>query len=124
MARILYADDDPELRENFASAIAGLGHSIVVVDDASLGWGLLKKGEQFDLIISDLNMPQMDGLTFLALVKKNPQTKKIPFALISGHHSTTLVDTCAQMGGHFFNKGTFSISELIKELLPEHAPNA
>ncbi len=39
--------------------------------------------ESIDLIISDLNMPNMDGLTFLEKAKQNPVTKEIPFIMLT-----------------------------------------
>jgi two-component system chemotaxis response regulator CheY len=39
--------------------------------------------ETIDLIISDLNMPNMDGLTFLEKAKQNPATKAIPFIMLT-----------------------------------------
>ncbi len=39
--------------------------------------------ESIDLIISDLNMPNMDGLTFLEKTKQNPATKDIPFIMLT-----------------------------------------
>ncbi len=41
------------------------------------------QAETIDLIISDLNMPVMDGLTFLEKIKSNPKTKDIPFIMLT-----------------------------------------
>ena len=117
MARILYADDNEDLRRHLARIAPRLGHEIVTVDDAARGWELLDKGEHFDLIISDFDMPEMNGGAFLRKVKEDPRTAKIPFALISGHDDQDFVDTITEMGAKFYSKATLSFYDMIPQLL-------
>ncbi len=64
MARILVIEDDPELLESLASYLARAGHEVV---EASHGKEALQAlyGGQVALVITDLNMPEMDGLEML-----------------------------------------------------------
>lgn len=117
MARILYADDNADLRRSFSRAAERLDHKIVAVDDAARAWELLDKGEQFDLIISDFDMPEMNGGDFLRKVKADPRTAKIPFALISGHDDQDFVDTVTDMGARFYSKAKLSIYDMIPQML-------
>ena len=122
MARILYADDNADLRDSFARFAPRFGHDIVTVDDAARAWELLESGEQFDLIISDLEMPEMDGLTFLKKVRGESRTKTIRFVLISGRNKTPdgqdLTKFCTDSGASFFRKQDLIIPDLISALLP------
>lgn len=122
MARILYADDNADLRDSFARFAPRFGHEIVTVDDAARAWELLDKGNQFDLIISDYEMPEMDGLTFLNEVRGDSRTKALRFVLISGRNKTLggqdLVKLCTDQGAIFFRKQDIIIPDLISALLP------
>lgn len=81
MARILLADDDKALRELVTRALQGEGHSVVAVDDGLEALQRLS-GEAFDLLVSDLDMPGMDGMALTARVSASlPQIKVL---LISG----------------------------------------
>ena len=115
MARILYADDDANLRGHFERALPRMGHEVVVVDDAVHAWALLDSGEKFDCIISDWEMPQMDGLSFMRMVRGDARTKDVPFALISGRDKfddgRPLKDVCAKAGAMFFDKARLSIRD-------------
>lgn len=117
MARILYADDNADLRRHLERIAPRLGHEAVVVDDAARAWELLDKGEKFDLIISDFDMPEMNGGAFLRKVKGDPRTAQTPFALISGHDDQEFVETITEMGARFFSKAKLSFYDMIPELL-------
>lgn len=125
MARILYADDDADLRELFERILPRLGHNIVTVPDAVHAWAQLDAGQQFDCVISDLEMPKMDGLSFLRKVRGDPRTKNIPFVLISGHDNLCgrpLKDICEKDGAVFFDKWGLSIRETIGPFLESIGP--
>lgn len=66
MARILIAEDDQALRNFLARSLTRAGHSVTAVGDGLEALPLLA-GERFDLLLSDIVMPEMDGL---ALAKR------------------------------------------------------
>lgn len=68
MARVLTVDDSVSLRKLVAHTLLGAGHEVVEACNGAEGLSALKSGA-FDLIISDLNMPVMDGLTFIKNVR-------------------------------------------------------
>lgn len=68
MARVLTVDDSVSLRSLVAHTLRAAGHEVVEACNGSEGISALK-GKAFDLIISDLNMPVMDGLTFIQNVR-------------------------------------------------------
>ena len=79
--RIAVADDDPRLRDYFKRALAVLGHQVVVLaaDGEELLAGCLKCKP--DLIISDLQMPRMNGVE---AIRRIWQTMAIPAIVITG----------------------------------------
>src|ERR1700761_1136162 len=76
MARILIADDEESMRMVVARAIAMDGHSIVTAQDGAEALEILAREEgAFDLLLSDIQMPVMDGIALaLAAARDFPRT--------------------------------------------------
>ncbi|MDQ0321625.1 CheY-like chemotaxis protein [Pararhizobium capsulatum DSM 1112] len=62
MAKILITEDEDSLRRFVARALQLDGHETVEAADGAEGLALLKKDESFDLLLSDIRMPVMDGI--------------------------------------------------------------
>ena len=82
---ILVADDSPLLRQQICDILEQTGFNSVypVKDGAEAHELLLEKHENFDLLISDIEMPVMDGLTLVSDLRQDPQTASIPVILFS-----------------------------------------
>lgn len=61
MTRILLAEDDPSMREYLARALERSGYAVVAVDRGTAALPLLEN-ERFDLLLTDIVMPEMDGI--------------------------------------------------------------
>jgi len=85
--KLLIVDDSTMLRDMLSYALIEGGYNDVVEAVDGLD-GLNKvKEEQFDLIISDINMPNMDGLTFVEEVRKLSQYSKVPILVLTTERS-------------------------------------
>lgn len=82
MKRILIVDDAITMRQLVAATLKSAGYDVV---DARDGVDALKKLDtgRFNLIVSDVNMPNMDGITFLKEVKKNATHKFTPVIMLT-----------------------------------------
>lgn len=82
---ILVADDSPLLRQQICDVLGQSGFSSVypVKDGAEAHDLLIGKHENFDLLISDIEMPVMDGLTLVSDLRADPGTAEIPVILFS-----------------------------------------
>ncbi|MCX5837205.1 MAG: response regulator, partial [Deltaproteobacteria bacterium] len=69
MAKILVVDDDQGMREFLEIMLTREGYLVSTAGDAGKALGRCRK-EKFDLIITDLKMPKMDGIGFLKEVKE------------------------------------------------------
>jgi CheY-like chemotaxis protein len=105
MARILFVDDAESVRDAFGSLLRSHGHEVILASDGADAIKLIREGESYDLIISDLDMPEVNGLDFLKLMKGNPDTAKVPFILHTGNVSPVLADICREAGGIYRLKG-------------------
>jgi len=83
MPNILVVEDSPTMRQLISFAMRRVAGSRVI--EASDGVDALKKlsSEKVDLILADINMPVMDGLKLVSLVRGNPAYKDIPVIIIT-----------------------------------------
>lgn len=79
---IMVVDDSASLRQVVSIALKGAGYEVVEGCD---GKDALNKmtGQKIHLIISDVNMPNMDGITFVKEVKKHPAYKFTPIIMLT-----------------------------------------
>src|SRR5947209_3622146 len=86
--RIAVADDEPDMRDYFARILPLLGHRVVVA--ASNGEELVAgcRASRPDLVISDIKMPDMDGIE--AATRLYPELP-VPVILVSAYHDTDLI---------------------------------
>ena len=84
MQRILIVEDSATMRSLLASALTDLGTSVEVTEAAS-GFEALRllPREPFDLILTDINMPDINGLELLSFVKGNAAYREIPLIIVS-----------------------------------------
>lgn len=87
--RILLADDEPAIRRLYQQMLEGNGFDIVAVVD---GQEALDRAlsESFDLMILDLNMPQLDGFEVLARLKD--AGRSVPVLVMTGHFPEQVVE--------------------------------
>jgi two-component system, cell cycle response regulator CpdR len=82
MARILLADDETAARDLVRASLAADGHQVTTADNGAEALALLRAGA-FDLLLSDIQMPEMDGLTLAeTALAAYPALRVI---LMSGH---------------------------------------
>jgi len=112
--RILIIDDDVDFRENTRILLMLEGYAAQVAEDAIEG-GKALLAEKPDLIISDINMPYMDGLELLSLLRSNEDTKSTPVILVSGRSDIDTLGQASQLGASDF---------LIKPLTRERLLNS
>ena len=87
MKRILITEDSPTMRSLLTSTIEALeGYEIVEAASGFEALRLLPRGK-VDLIITDINMPDINGLELISYVKNNPHYRDIPLFIISTERS-------------------------------------
>jgi two-component system chemotaxis response regulator CheY len=80
---ILIVDDSESIREVVGMALRSEGYNVIVGEDGQHGYELLIANNDINLIISDLNMPRMDGITFLKEVRKLDKYKYLPILILT-----------------------------------------
>ncbi len=83
MARLLIAEDDEAVRAFVSRALMLDGHDVTTVEDGALALDLLFRDDLFDLLLSDIKMPVMDGIALaLNVARDHPH---IPILLMTGY---------------------------------------
>ncbi len=79
---VLIVDDSASLRQLVSITLKGAGYEVLEACDGSDALRQLK-GQKVHLMISDVNMPNMDGISFVREVKKNPAYKFTPVIMLT-----------------------------------------
>ena len=87
MATILAVDDSASMRQMVSFTLKGAGFDVVEAVD---GVDALNKakGQKFDLVISDVNMPNMDGLTLIKELRSTPGFQYTPMLMLTTESSS------------------------------------
>lgn len=121
--RILIVDDSPTIRFGLKRDLGQLG---AVVTEASDGYEALNivNSEDFDLIITDIEMPRMDGFTFCSKLKSHPTKNSIPVIILSSKEKEEDIELGFKVGAASYIIKSNAKSDLrarVKEILDKNS---
>ena len=112
--RVLVVDDSITVREAERQLLAGRGYEVDVAVDGMDGWNAARGGE-YDLIISDIDMPRMNGIELVKMIKANPALRNTPVVIVS--YKDREEDRLAGMAAganHYLTKSSFHDETLVR----------
>lgn len=80
--RVLVVDDSLTVRELQRKLLVNRGYEVAVAVDGMDGWNALR-GEDFDLLITDIDMPRMDGIELVTLLRRDTRLQSLPVMVVS-----------------------------------------
>jgi two-component system sensor histidine kinase and response regulator WspE len=80
--RVLVVDDSLTVRELERKLLQSRGYEVEIAVDGMDAWNAVRTGH-FDLVVTDVDMPRMDGIEFATLIKKDSKLKSIPVMIVS-----------------------------------------
>jgi two-component system sensor histidine kinase and response regulator WspE len=80
--RVLVVDDSLTVRELQRKLLAGRGYTAEVAVDGMDGWNAVQSGD-YDLVITDVDMPRVDGIELATLIKRDPRFTMLPVVIVS-----------------------------------------
>ena len=80
--RVLVVDNSLTVRELERKLLDQHGYDVEVAVDGMDGWNAVRGGH-FDLVITDIDMPRMDGIELVTLIKRDPKLKSLPVMILS-----------------------------------------
>jgi two-component system chemotaxis response regulator CheY len=84
MAMILILDDSPAMVMNLAQILSKAGYEVATANNGKEGIAELTGGLKPTVILTDINMPEMDGIEFIKEARKSATTKFTPIIVLSG----------------------------------------
>ncbi|EUC18904.1 UNVERIFIED_ORG: CheA signal transduction histidine kinase [Burkholderia sp. CF145] len=79
---VLVVEDSLTVRELERKLLEKRGYAVTVAVDGMDGWNALRSGT-FDLVVTDIDMPRMDGIELVTLIKRDPLFKPVPVMIVS-----------------------------------------
>lgn len=113
--RILMVDDSPFFRSMLYPILTSAGYSVVMAEDAVEAIKMHDKGVMFDIVLSDIEMPHMDGYQFVETMRNGSSWKDTPFIALTSHNTQQDKEYGYKKG---FNQyiGKFNKDELIRTI--------
>jgi chemotaxis protein histidine kinase CheA len=113
--RLLLVDDSQFFRNMLAPLLKASGYDVTLAASAGEVLALKDGGAMFDLIVSDLDMPGMDGIALAERIKSDPRWEKIPLIALSSHTNPLLVEK-SRAAGFVSYVGKFDRQTLMSTL--------
>ncbi len=114
---ILLVEDSIAVRTQEKRILEKAGYEVVIAVDGVDGYNKLRSGQAFDGIISDVEMPNMNGLAFTAKVREHPEYRELPLILVTSLASEEDKRRGAQAGANaYIVKDQFNQELLIETL--------
>ena len=110
---LLYVEDNDSAREYTLELLSRFFHTISTAIDGSEALKIFEN-EKIDLIISDVNMPKMDGLEMSSYIKKID--KSLPIILLSAHNESNFKNKAKETGIETYLEKPLSLTKLIELL--------
>jgi DNA-binding response OmpR family regulator len=118
---ILFVDDDPEICQLFQIQLQRAGFAVQIADNGLSGCELAL-AQPFDLILADLNMPQLDGWGMLRRLRGDYRTRDIPVIFLSAHDDYRETLRAARAGAFDYLPKTGRAEAVIDRLRMALAP--
>jgi two-component system chemotaxis response regulator CheY len=116
---ILVVDDSAAIRKILTRVLRQTGMAIQTIHEAGDGQDALAVMalHRIDLVLSDINMPKMDGLQLLASLKASPQWQQIPVVMITTEGGETKVAEAVRLGAAGYVRKPFTADQIKEKLV-------
>jgi putative two-component system response regulator len=98
MSKILIVDDMPKNIQIAMNMLKNEGYHMFYAKDATMAEKLIKE-QNFDLILLDIMMPNIDGFELCTILKSNKKTASIPIIFLSGRDTSDDIQKAYEVGG-------------------------
>ena len=115
MKTILTVDDSPSIRQMLANVLTSNGYHVIEAEDGQQALELAKHS-QADLVLTDQNMPKMDGISLIKALRGLPAYQKIPIMMLTTESSQALKQQGREAGATGWMVKPFDPEKLLEML--------
>lgn len=112
---ILIVEDDPAVQTLLLKALTAKGYRVTQALDGLAGLTALER-ERPDLIIADIMMPRLDGMTFVKALKRNQDTRAVPVIFLTAKNDPRSVVEGINVGAKYYVTKPFQLDELLSKV--------
>jgi two-component system chemotaxis sensor kinase CheA len=99
---LLFVDDSPFFRNMLVPVLKAAGYDVTAVGAADEALTMVKKGQKFDVIVSDIEMPGMNGFELAEAIRADARGAQVPIIALSSMTSAASIERGRQAGFHDF----------------------
>ena len=97
---LLLVDDSPFFRNMLSPVLKAAGYNVTAVASAEEALALLRAGRRFNVLVTDIDMPGMDGFALAETIRGEPQFGELPIIALSSFSSPETIERGRQVGFH------------------------
>ncbi|MDX1795223.1 MAG: response regulator [Hydrogenovibrio sp.] len=112
MSKILAVDDSKSMRQMVSMSLKSAGHDVTEAEDGAIALDLAKK-DQYDLIVTDINMPNMNGIELIQALRGLPNYKFTPVLCLTTESSGDMKQKGKEAGATGWIVKPFSPEKLL-----------
>lgn len=116
MKRVWVIDQDEEMNRAVGLMLKLLGCEVAAFYNVRAAAQTLLVGVRPDLIILDINMPEVSGLDMVEFLRRRPESKNIPIVMLSSEAADTIVDKALELGADSYIRKPITLPELEKAM--------
>lgn len=118
--KVLYVEDENDVREFTGKTIKAIVKDIIIAENGKVGLEKFKENQDVDLIVTDINMPKMDGLEMCSQIKQiNPN---IPIVITSAHNDPSFLKKAIDVGVSAYAMKPIDLYQLIESMIKAVEP--
>ena len=115
MKTVLVIEDNLEIRENMCEILELEGFRVIAATDGTAGLRMATE-DLPHFILCDILMPSLDGYGVLTAIRKNPETKNIPFIYVTASAEKSEVKLAMDMGADGYVRKPFDVNDLMEAI--------
>lgn len=110
---VLIVDDSAAVRQQVGMALGQAGFEVVEAGDGREGVTAVTRNPKIAMVISDVNMPNMNGLDMVAELKKNPSNRGLPIIMLTTEGQPALIKQAKEAGAMGWIVKPFNAAQLV-----------
>lgn len=116
MRQIWTVDDDEEMSRAIGLMLKLLDCHVTSFHNVRTAAQMFASGRKPDLLILDINMPEVTGLDMVEFLRRRPDTRELPIVMLSSEAADTMVDKAIELGADSYVMKPVTLEELEKAM--------